>query len=374
MKYLIAGFGSIGRRHFQNLLALGEWDIGFYRTHRSTLPDDELSVYTVETDLQAALAHRPEAVIISNPTAAHLDVAIPAAEAGCHLLLEKPISHDLDRITTLEAAVARGGGQVLVGYQFRFHPGLQQAAALLADGALGRPLSFRAHWGEYLPGWHPWEDYRKGYSARQDLGGGVVLTLSHPLDYVRWFFGEAAAVWALTGRHSDLQLDVEDTAEIGLQFANGVLGSVHLNYTQQPPSHHLEIVGTQGTLQWNNADGGVRLYQMERQAWKTFPPPTGRLFRGKRRQPAPCQMGAPRWSSPWLRWNRLKPTCPSTSDHIPPNKPSHLRWTNFSGWSFFPDHHGILGSRAWRDQQTGLVLQAIFMEFSGRQAEILEII
>ena len=73
-------------------------------------------------------------MIVSNPTALHLDVAIPAAEAGCHLLLEKPISHTMERIDALQAAVKRGGGQVLVGFQFRFHPGLQQVARLLSEG------------------------------------------------------------------------------------------------------------------------------------------------------------------------------------------------------------------------------------------------
>ena len=85
MKILIAGFGSIGRRHFRNLLALGERDILLYRTGRSTLPDDELEGLRVETDLEAALAHHPQAVIVANPTALHLDVAIPAARraAAC---------------------------------------------------------------------------------------------------------------------------------------------------------------------------------------------------------------------------------------------------------------------------------------------------
>ncbi len=124
MKILIAGFGSIGRRHFRNLLALGERDIVFLRSQRSTLPDDEIADFPVETDIQAALAHKPDAVIVSNPTALHLDVAIPAAEAGCHIFLEKPISHSMERVGELQAAVQRGGGQVLVGFQFRFHPGL----------------------------------------------------------------------------------------------------------------------------------------------------------------------------------------------------------------------------------------------------------
>ncbi len=185
MKFLIAGLGSIGRRHFRNLRALGENDLVLYRTNRATLPNDELAGSPVETDLAQALAGKPDVVIVSNPTSLHLDTAIPAARAGCHLFLEKPISHSLERVDELAAAVRQSGSRVLVGFQFRFHPGLRKAAALLAEGAIGKPLAFHVHWGEYLPGWHPWEDYRQGYAARSDLGGGVVLTLSHPLDYLR---------------------------------------------------------------------------------------------------------------------------------------------------------------------------------------------
>jgi predicted dehydrogenase len=266
MKFLIAGLGSIGRRHLQNLLALGEQEIILYRTHLnpapsltsgSQSPSPDLSSFPVETNFQAALAHRPDAVVISNPTALHLDVAIPAAAAGCNLLLEKPVSHSLEGIPELVAAVKQGGGQVLMGYQFRYHPGLQKIIELLAASAIGRPLSVRCHWGEYLPGWHPWEDYRQGYSARADLGGGVVLTLSHPLDYLRWIFGEVESLWAFTGKLSDLELSVEDVAEVGLRFQGGVIGSLHLDYFQRPPAHRLEITGTRGTITWNNADGAV---------------------------------------------------------------------------------------------------------------------
>ncbi|TES93388.1 MAG: Gfo/Idh/MocA family oxidoreductase, partial [Anaerolineales bacterium] len=242
MKFLIAGLGSIGRRHLRHLVALGQEDILLYRTHRGTLPDDELSGYPTETDLSAALNHKPDAVIISNPTSLHLNVAIPAAEAGCHILLEKPVSHSLDRLDELQAIVEKECGHVLVGFQFRYHPGLHQVEKVLSGKQIGRPISFRAHWGEYLPDWHPWEDYRRSYSARKDLGGGVILTLAHPLDYLGWFFGEVEALWAFAGQLSDLELNVEDTAEIGLKFVNGVIGSVHLDYNQRPPRHQLEIV------------------------------------------------------------------------------------------------------------------------------------
>ena len=284
MKFLISGLGSVGRRHFRNLLALGEADILLHRTHRATLPDDELAGFPVETDLAAALAHHPDALIVTNPTALHLDIAIPAAQAGCHILIEKPISHSLAGVDQLSAALKHGGGQCLVGFQFRFHPGLRQVNAWLQAGLIGKPLSARAHWGEYLPGWHPWEDYTQGYAARPELGGGVVLTLSHPLDYLRWLLGEVDSLWAFTSSHG-LGMHVEDTAEIGLRFASGCLGSLHLDYNQRPASHTLEITGTQGRILWDNADGTARLYRAASgeaagkafrvDDWYVFTPPEG---------------------------------------------------------------------------------------------------
>src|SRR5512135_3054744 len=115
MKFLIAGLGSVGRGHLRNLIALGEKDIVLLRTRKATLPDDELAGYPVETDLQEALKkYKPDAVVVSNPTAFHLDVAIPAAETGCALLLEKPLSHSMQRMDQLEAAVRKSGARVLV--------------------------------------------------------------------------------------------------------------------------------------------------------------------------------------------------------------------------------------------------------------------
>ena len=287
MKFLIAGLGSIGRRHLRNLIALGETDIVLLRTRRATLPDDELAGYPVETDLAEALErHRPEAVIVANPTSMHLDVAIPAARAGCHILLEKPVSHSLDRLDILQGAAQNGGSRILVGFQFRYHPTLNKARELIGSGALGKILTVHAHWGEYLPQWHPWEDYRQSYAARPELGGGVIVTLTHPLDYLRYLLGDVESLWSFNGHISPLDVNVEDAAEIGLRFANGAVGGVHVNYFQRPPVHRLEIAGTYGTLRWNNADGVLHLFRMPAPfgsfsdqppapVMESFPPPEG---------------------------------------------------------------------------------------------------
>ena len=268
-KFLIAGLGSIGRRHLRNLIALGENDVVLLRTHLSTLPEDELRGFAVETDLAEALKrHQPAAVIVANPTALHLDIAIPAADAGCSILLEKPISDSLDRLELLQSAVARGLGSVLVGFQLRFHPCLVRARELIRQGRLGRVLSSRVHFGEYLPAWHPWEDYRKGYAARADLGGGVLLTQCHALDYLPWLVGAVASTWGFLAKLSDLDLDVEDSAEIGLRFEDGSLGSIHLDYAQQPASHRVEIIGSDGTLHCDLLAGTTRHYDVGRKDWK----------------------------------------------------------------------------------------------------------
>jgi predicted dehydrogenase len=287
MKFLIAGLGSAGRRHLRNLVALGERDIVLLRTHHATLPEEDLAGLAVEEDLAHALEkHRPDAVIVANPTALHLEIAIPAAEAGCCVLLEKPVAESLEQLPALESALRRGGGRLLVGFQFRFHPALIRAREIIRSGQLGTVLTAHTHWGEYLPDWHPWEDYRVGYAARADLGGGVIRTITHPLDYLRYLIGEVTALWSFNGHISPLELDVEDTAEIGLRFAEGAIGGLHLNYFQRPPVHRLEIAGTGGTLHWDNADGILRLHrasatfgtvtaQDPETLAEIFPPPAG---------------------------------------------------------------------------------------------------
>jgi predicted dehydrogenase len=96
----------------------------------------------------------------------------------------------------------------------------------------------------------------------------VVLTLCHPLDYLRWLFGEVVQTAAFSGHLSDLEVDTEDLAEILLRFESGMIGSVHLDYCQRPGSHRMEIICTQGTIRWDNADGAVQVYQAADERWR----------------------------------------------------------------------------------------------------------
>jgi predicted dehydrogenase len=107
------------------------------------------------------------------------------------------------------------------------------------------------------------------------MGGGVVLTQCHSLDYLPWLVGKVESAWGLTAKLSDLEVDVEDTAKIGLRFEGGALGSLHLDYNEQPPAHYFEIIGTKGSLQWNLSDGATRIYRVEKKDWDVYPLPAG---------------------------------------------------------------------------------------------------
>jgi predicted dehydrogenase len=166
MRALIVGLGSIGRRHARNWATLRLGDVWVCRQQGAPQPEALGVEARVIRDLDQALAAGPEVVIVSNPTSLHVETARQAIEAGAHVLVEKPLGHTLDGVAQLLTQSAARQRLVMVGYNLRFHPGLLRLRQLLHAGAIGQPLAARVEMGEYLPDWHPWEDYRHGYAAR----------------------------------------------------------------------------------------------------------------------------------------------------------------------------------------------------------------
>ena len=244
---LVCGLGSIGRRHLRHLRAAGVERIDAYRTGLATLPDEgQPAPDRVFNDLEEALSEGPELVVVANPTALHLPVAVAAARAGCHILVEKPLSNTLEGCDELEAATRSAGVFAGVAYNLRFHPLLKRAKEMIVSGRpLGRPLLARAHVGGYLPDWHPWEDYRQGYAARSDLGGGAALTNSHEIDEVLWLLGPPEEVRGMAMVEGPLGTDVDEAAVFCICHEAGSLSVVSLSLVERVPSRtlHLDFEG-----------------------------------------------------------------------------------------------------------------------------------
>jgi predicted dehydrogenase len=259
-RVLLVGTGSAGSRHLRNLHFLGYDKFHALRSQPGTSHSNLGGVrLRNHYDLSSALAEQPDIAIIANPTSLHIPIALAAAEQGCHLFLEKPVSHTLDGVDSLIAAVRKQGVIAAVGYNLRFHPAVRLLGEMLQRKEIGDVLSVRAWVGQYLPDWHPEEDYRSSYIAKSNLGGGVILTLSHELDCLFWLFGEVAGVSAVIARASNLEMETESIAEITLSFRSGILGHVHLDCVQRTPQRGLELIGTEGTILLNLRDSAIQI-------------------------------------------------------------------------------------------------------------------
>lgn len=270
---LVVGCGSIGQRHIRNLKALGCNSLSAFDTAHDRLESITKS-YGISpvTNLLEGLRAHPSAVFICTPPHTHLEIAQAAVEANTDLLIEKPIASRLTGIDKLLDAAAKNSGLVMVGYNLRFHPGLQKAKELLEKGAIGRILTLHAEFGQYLPDWRPTQNYREGYFTFKEQGGGILLESSHEIDCVRWLGGEIKSVSAVVGQVGDFQMETEDTALISMRLESGALAHVSLDCLQRAYSRSCKVVGSEGTLLWDFFTG-VRLYEASSQRWTEIPIP-----------------------------------------------------------------------------------------------------
>jgi predicted dehydrogenase len=272
VRILLVGLGSIGRRHLTNLKLLEPTDcITIWHQHTRPTEDVEQTENVVYS-LGDALETKPDVALLTGPATLHIETGLILAQHGIHLFIEKPLSNTLDGVDNLLGECQSHSLILMVGYNFRFYKPLQVMHQTLLERQIGRVMTIRAEVGQYLPDWRPITDYRRSVSARRELGGGVVLELSHELDYVSWLIGEVESVSAQVARLSDLDIDVEDTAEVILQFRNGVLGSIHLDMIQRSATRTCKIVGTEGTLVWDGFTHRVQHFSAATGSWSDLHP------------------------------------------------------------------------------------------------------
>lgn len=258
---LICGLGSIGKRHLENLETLGFSckDILVYRTQKGSQPfgDNVLQHHghrhPVFYDLDQALSKLPQITFITNPTAYHISLALKAAKARSHLYIEKPLSHSLEGVHSLEKEILKKNIFATVAYNLRFHPLMGKIKNWLDEKILGEIISCQAEIGERITHWHPWENHEISYASREDLGGGAILTQSHELDYLYWFFGMPEMVFSAGGILGDLQMNVENCVSSIIKYPT-FYASLYLDYYKHPPRRTLQITGTKGRLEWNDLE------------------------------------------------------------------------------------------------------------------------
>jgi predicted dehydrogenase len=223
---------------------------------------DELGVFG-SPDLVQALRTHPDVVLICTPPALHIEQCLAAVHAGAHVFVEKPLTNSLKDIDELAGLAREKKRIVQVGYNLRFIPALQALKALVHSRELGHPLWARFEFGQYLPDWRPWQDYRQGYTARKELGGGIILDASHEIDLALWLLGKPIELCCMAGKTSDLQMDVEDTATLLLRFESGAQADIHVDCVQREYSRGIKISFEKGTASWSWPENVLRLFSVD---------------------------------------------------------------------------------------------------------------
>lgn len=260
MKVLIFGLGSIGRRHARCFKVVGASAIAGFdpdAARRAQFVQELASeVFASEAE---GLAWNPDVVVVASPNAYHLRQARQIVAAGKAMLIEKPLGTDLAEARELEQMIGSAKVYAHVGSNWKFHPAFRTIKSWLADNRLGLVTGVQALAGQWLPDWHPWEDYRQMYSSRSNLGGGAIFD-THELDYLTWLIGPVVEFCGFKAHSGALEIDTDDVAACLLRFQNGALGMLLTDYIQRVPCRRYHISGSQGTLEWDHADGHVVLH------------------------------------------------------------------------------------------------------------------
>ena len=266
-KILVVGYGSIGKRHVENLLSISNLEV-IVCTKRNDVGKLKKHAKVYST-IKQCLEEKPDIGIIANETSLHVPTAIKLAKAGLDIFLEKPLSNSLKDVEKLHAIVKKKKLITQMGCNMRFHPCIKKIKSMIEQQKIGRIISVQVQTCSYLPDYHPWEDYRKGYAARKDLGGGIILTQIHEIDYMYWLFQEVENVISLSGKFSDLDITAEDCVSSLLKFKNKIMGELHMDYFQRPDFRSCKIRGTKGEIYWDSDNNHVNIYSMNKKRWKT---------------------------------------------------------------------------------------------------------
>lgn len=247
--FAIIGCGLVAPFHARAISALPETslvavtDLDFNRAERLAREYGGAAV----SDYRRLL-DRPDVdvVCICTPNGTHQEIAVSAARAGKHLLIEKPIEVTLPKADRIIAEAERAGVKLAVAFQCRFRPAVARVRQAIEQGRFGRLLC-----GDIFMKWYRPEEYylNDAWRGQPEQGGGVLLQqASHYIDLLQWLLGPIESVIGQTENLAHRGIAVEDTALALLKYRNGAVGVIESTTAVYPGIEvRLEIHGENGS-------------------------------------------------------------------------------------------------------------------------------
>lgn len=251
-RVLIVGVGSIGHRHLRCFQATGRVELSVCEVNEP-LRRQMAGAYGLRrtyAELAAALVEPPDAAVVATPAPLHVPMATRLAQAGVHVLIEKPLSTSVEGIEALRQAVADRGVVAAVAYVYRVHPVLRAMQAALSAGRFGQPVQLVAVSGQHFPTYRP--AYREIYYRDRSTGGGAIQdALTHLLNLGEWLIGPVDRLLADADHLLLDGVEVEDTVHV-LTRQGRAMGCYSLNQHQAPNEMTVTVACSGGTARFEN--------------------------------------------------------------------------------------------------------------------------
>ena len=268
MNILIVGLGSIGQRHLRNIKKLypGTNFFSYRRIFKSPSLDNFNRVknfnlkskynLTYINSLNNLKKYNIDAVFVCTPSSFHVDETIRIIKQDINIFVEKPLGSSLKNINKLKNILNTKKVISMVGFQLRFNPIITRLKKIINSNTLGKLNQILIHHGENINNFHKYENYKNLYAAKKNLGGGVILTQIHEIDYMLYLLEnyKIKKFKSLNHKVSKLKINVEDTLNSTFLFANKkeeLICNLHLNYYEQPGKRQINLIFEKGKVSAN---------------------------------------------------------------------------------------------------------------------------
>ncbi|MBK8188030.1 MAG: Gfo/Idh/MocA family oxidoreductase [Cellvibrio sp.] len=260
--FAVIGMGSIAKRHIANLRFLYPEDKIFV-VSSSGKNRNEIEGIDAVVEIDQLISINPSYVIVASPAPFHVDTARMLLEKNISVLIEKPLASTYNASAAFEifCKSKKREAKIGVGYCLRFLPSARFVKEYLENDQLGVLYNVECNVGQYLPEWRADKSYKESVSASKALGGGALLELSHELDFLLWMLGDLTLQYSRLRCTHELELDVEEIADLILVSQKGVYVSVHLDFIQKFTQRKCEFIGEKGRLVWDLVENSVKLYR-----------------------------------------------------------------------------------------------------------------
>lgn len=291
MNILIIGLGSIGQRHLRNLKIINPKSQFYALRKKYTTPllspknkvikGDIKKKYSLEyigslEDIRKKKINI-DCAFVCSPTSDHISQAIWLVKNNINCFVEKPLGSSLKRLKELNLLLKRKKNVItMMGFQLRFNPIIRYLKkAVQKKSPIGKIFSLHIHHGEHIADFHPYEDYRTSYAANKKLGGGVILSQIHEIDYLLHLFKNYSFTnnYPVSSKVSDLDIDVEDVFSAVFLLKNKsskITCSMNLNFLERPKKRKIYLIGQKGSIEACLNTQKLVIFKNEKKIIKNF--------------------------------------------------------------------------------------------------------